>query len=147
MDHRGGGVQFYCNYFLIERQLPQGHSHTSYKFAISKPVSSPPPPQPRPRIFIIDGLSAVCQGKFAHCIDQLINKIPNSSAQRRATSSHQVFPPYPNTALNPPTRPGPSIPIDCCSEGSLIYHARRWIGKKLTNRRRCTSFTQPRNEC
>ena len=64
-------------------------------------------------------------------------KIPNSPSQKRA--GPQLSLPYSYTALSPPSFPscsGPSIPIDCRSEGlsNAENHAHRWTGEKLTNR-------------
>ena len=66
----------------------------------------------------------------------------DSPAQTRARHQTQVSLPYSSTAAPSPsllTRPGSATLTDSRSEGSLIKHARHWIGKKLTHR---MSFAQ-----
>ena len=78
--------------------------------------------------------------KIVRYIDQLTNRtIPNRTAPTRPP-----FPPKSDIVVRSPpfsTQASP-IRIHSRSKGSLINHARRWISKKITNRRRCTSFVQ-----
>jgi hypothetical protein len=79
-------------------------------------------------------------------MDQVTSRILNSPTQKRAC--HQVSLPYSTTTLAPPSfpsRPGPSILIDCRLEDFLMAEndARCETGKKLTNRhQRRMSFAQ-----
>ena len=81
-------------------------------------------------------------------IDQLTNRIiPNGPAQMRSRhqDNDQLTLPNSSTAAPSslfPTRPGSTTVTDTRSKGSLMSHVRRRIVKKLTNRRRCTSFAQ-----
>ena len=88
----------------------------------------------------IDELSTVCQAKFTRSINQVTNKIPNSSPTQVSLPCSTG-----STALRPPSfpsQPGSSILIDCCSEGSLTEenYARCSACKQLTHRRQRTSF-------
>ena len=80
-------------------------------------------------------------GKITRYIDQVINRItPNGPARTRAR--RQVSLPRSNTTLPGPSPliPTPSgLPILTYSR-LLINYARRWTGKKSTNRRRSASF-------
>ena len=92
----------------------------------------------------IDELSAVCQGRLPHCIDEVTNEVSNSPARR--DGRRQVSLPHSSAAaLAPPSFsgcPGSSILIDCCSEGSSTAdnHPYPRTGKKLTHLRRRTSL-------
>ena len=77
--------------------------------------------------------------KITRYVDHL--RIRNSPAQLGARHQAQVSLPYSSTAPpSPPlpTHPGSPTLTNSRSKGSLITHARRWIGKKF--RRRCMSF-------
>ena len=83
--------------------------------------------------------------KVTRYIDKLANSTPNSPTQTRAR--HQVSPPYPSTALSTAsflTHHGSSTSAHSRSKDLKLSmdHARRWIRKNITKRRRCMSFAQ-----
>lgn len=99
----------------------------------------------------IDELPDVCQKNSIRRIDQVTNSVFNSLALTR--SGHQVFTPYPFTALacpSFPSSPGTSTLINCRSEASLTVDnsaesARRSIGTSIIinsihSRCQCMSF-------
>jgi hypothetical protein len=98
----------------------------------------------------VNELSAVCQEKSTHYIDQITNKISNSPNQMRAVS--RGSPAYSSIALPSPslsTHPVSSILIDSSSGDSLTAENYApcqdvccWNGKKLSNQCRCMSFVQ-----
>ena len=85
-------------------------------------------------------------------IDRLTNRIiPNGPAQACTRHQDDDQLTLPSTAVPSssfPTRPGSSTPLDSRSKRSLISRVHHRIGKKSTNKRRCTSLAQlPRNNC
>ena len=86
--------------------------------------------------------------KITRYIGQLANRIiRNGPAQTRTRhqDDDQVTVPSSSTALTSslfPIRPGSTTLTTSRSKGTSICHVCRQIVKKLTNRRRCTSFAQ-----
>ena len=86
--------------------------------------------------------------KITRYIDQLTNRIiPNGPAQARTRhrDNDQVNLPSSSTVVPSslfPTHPRSTTVTESRSKGSLTSRVRRRIVKKLTNRRRCTSFAQ-----
>ena len=90
--------------------------------------------------FIADSLS---MKKIIRHTDKLTYSIPKSPTQTRAR--HRGSSPNLSTALPSPSFPirhGSSAPVHSHLKGSLMNHARRWIRKNITKRRRCMSFAQ-----